>query len=133
MDNNSLKLKYNATIKGIIIFYGLLLLNIGLIVAKNAGKLHTVFGVFFSHISNFFITSILMSIISLIWLLQGAPFKLIIWLGIIAITLNFVIELFVHFMNTPDIMDAVYGTTGVIITILAMWLIKMVGLKEAAV
>lgn len=128
--NNNLKLKYSANIKGIIIFYALLLVNIGLILAKTTGKLHLEFAVFFSHISNFYITSILMCIISLIWLLQGAPFKLIIWLGLIAIALNFIIEVFVRFMNTPDVMDAVYGTAGVVVTVLLMWVLKKVGLQE---
>jgi uncharacterized MnhB-related membrane protein len=131
VDKSALKLKYQATVKGILIFFGLLLLDIGLQIAKLIPPLHSHFRVFFSHTSNFIITSILMAIISLIWLLQGAPFKLIIWLGVVAITLNFIIELFVTFMNTPDVVDAIYGTVGVFITILAMFLIRKTGLQEA--
>jgi hypothetical protein len=133
MDKNSLKLKYTATTSAIVIYYALLLFDMGLLLSKNIKVLHTDFGAFYSHISNFVISSILVSIISLIWLLQGAPFKLIIWLGVVAIVLNFIIELFVRFLNTPDVIDAVYGTAGVIFTVLIMLLLKKTGLKENTV
>ncbi len=130
MDKTSLKLKYTATTTAIIIYYGLLLFDLGLLLSKNIQVLHVEFAVFYSHISNFVISSILVSVISLIWLLQGAPFKLIIWLGIVAIVLNFIVELFFRFLNTPDIIDAVYGTVGVVFTVLVMLIMKKKGFKE---
>lgn len=133
MDIKRLKLKYTATTSAVVIYYGMLLFDMGLLLSKNIKILHTDFSVFYSHISNFVISSILVSIISLIWLLQGASFKLIICLGVIAIALNFIIELFVTFLNTPDVMDAVYGTAGVIFTVLVMLLIKKTSFKEIPV
>lgn len=86
----------------------------------------------FTHSSNFVITAIVMSAVSLIWLLQGAPYKFILWLGFAAVVLNFVVEIFIPVLNTPDLTDAVYGTAGVVVTALVMLYLKTSGLQARA-
>ncbi|GAA3980984.1 hypothetical protein [Mucilaginibacter dorajii] len=130
MDNSfakKLNLSYTINTKGVLLYYGLILFNLGLGFAKRLSFLQSRYHEFFSHTSNFIITSILVAVISFIWLLQGAPFKLFIWLGATAIVLNFVVELFVRFMNTPDVIDAVYGSAGALFTICVMAIIKQKG------
>ncbi|OOQ59914.1 hypothetical protein [Mucilaginibacter pedocola] len=125
-----LSLKYTANTKGIVIYYAWLMFNIMLISIKKLSIIQQHFHQVFTHTSNFIITAILMSAVSLIWLLQGAPYKFVLWLGMVAIVLNFVVELFIPVLNTPDIIDAVYGTVGVLITLLVMLHFKTVGLQN---
>lgn len=122
--------KYIATSKGIAIYFSWLLFNIALLIAKKIPDLHFYSADFFSHTSNFVITGILMSVVSFIWILQGAPFKLVVWLGLVAITFNFIVELFIPILNTPDVLDAVYGTAAAVLTTLLMLVFQRVGTKE---
>lgn len=135
MDNKpTKKLNFSHTInaKGILLYYGLIFFNMGLGFAKRISFLQARYHEFFSHTSNFIITSTLVAVVSFIWLLQGAPFKLFIWLGATAIALNFVVELFVRFMNTPDVIDAVYGSAGTLFTIFVIAVIKQKGVVAIA-
>ncbi|RWY50011.1 hypothetical protein [Mucilaginibacter gilvus] len=122
--------KFIASVKGIIVFMGFLLFNILLLSVKKTPFVQQYFQEVFTHTSNFIITSILMGTVSFIWILQGAPFKLVIWLGLVAILMNFAVEIFVTVLNTPDIIDAVYGTAGVVVTVLLMLVFNRLGLKE---
>jgi hypothetical protein len=130
MEIKKLSFKFTANNKGIIAYYAWLMFNIALLSVKKLSFIQQHLHDVFTHTSNFIITAILMSSVSLIWLLQGAPFKFVLYLGMVAITLNFVVELFVTILNTPDVMDAVYGTAGVLVTILVMLLFKRSGLEE---
>lgn len=120
----SLKFKYRPNIGGIILYYGLLLFNVALLSVKNLPVVQRQLHEVFTHTSNFVITSILMSVISFIWIMQGAPFKFILWLGLVAIVLNFVVELFVTVLNSPDVTDALYGCAGVVVTAIVMLFFK---------
>jgi hypothetical protein len=72
----------------------------------------------------------MVAVMSFIMTLQGAPFKLVIWLGVIAVFLNLFVELFVPILNTPDIIDAFYGVAGVVVTILFMRLFYKSGVNR---
>ncbi|HFL3266445.1 TPA: hypothetical protein ACG3I4_002395 [Clostridioides difficile] len=68
-----------------------------------------------SHISNLSLSLIAYVGIGQSWLLFGMRFRFIAILGIVMIVGNFICETVMGFMNTPDIMDAIYGTIGVAI------------------
>jgi len=126
----NIQFKFAPNIKGILTFYGFLIINIALLSIKKLQFIQLYFGEVFMHTSNFVITSLLMGIISFIWIMQGAPFKFVIWLGVLAIALNFVVETWVRLLNTPDIIDAFYGSVGVVITALVMLIFKKDGVRE---
>ena len=83
---------------------------------------------FYHHISNFTISYNLFATISLLWLAMGLRFKNILWLGAFFILANFLIEMFVHVLNTPDITDAYYGTAGVAAGLVFLFFVKAFGL-----
>lgn len=67
-----------------------------------------------SHISNFSLSLICYLAIGFTWILQGTKFKKVTVLGIIIIIANLLSETVMGFMNTPDIIDAVYGMIGTV-------------------
>lgn len=67
-----------------------------------------------SHISNFSLSFLFYLAIGFSWLLQGNSFSKIVWLGIVLILANLLCETVMGFMNTPDLIDAVYGIVGTI-------------------
>lgn len=68
-----------------------------------------------SHISNLSLSLIAYLGIGYSWLLTGNKFRSVALLGLAMIAANFVCETLIQFMNTPDIIDAFYGTIGVAI------------------
>lgn len=137
MTSNPMKLQYRPTGFAVTLFYLLLLVNIFLFGARTrtGWKLDFILHMlpdFYSHISNFSISCMLVSAISLIWLLQGAKLKLIVWLCITAIITNIVVELYVTVLNTPDIHDAQYGIAGIAIAFVFAVFVKKFGLKPYA-
>jgi uncharacterized MnhB-related membrane protein len=130
MPLQNIQFKFAPNIKGILTFYGFLIINIALLSIKKLQFIQLHFGEVFMHTSNFVITSLLMGIISFIWIMQGALFKFVIWLGVLAIALNFVVETWVRLLNTPDIIDAFYGSAGVVITALVMLIFKKEGVRK---
>lgn len=131
MEKKDFKFKYVPTGAGIITFYAFLLFNMALMGAKKLPTLQPMMGELFTHTSNFIITSILLITIGFIWTLQGAPFEMVIGLAALAIILNFVVELWIRLLNTPDVVDAYYGSAGALISAAAVYIIKKTGLKQA--
>ncbi|WP_413538871.1 hypothetical protein [Enterococcus malodoratus] len=68
-----------------------------------------------SHISNLSLSLIFYLGIGNTWLVTGVKFRSILILGVLLLFGNFVCETLMGFMNTADIMDAIYGTAGTII------------------
>ncbi|MEG0275671.1 MAG: hypothetical protein RR630_01435 [Coprobacillus sp.] len=81
-----------------------------------------------SHISNFTISLLFYLAIGFIWMLQGVEFKHITLLGIIIILGNILCETVMIFMNTPDIVDAIYGIVGTLVSFFFLLGIKKYGL-----
>lgn len=81
-----------------------------------------------SHISNLSLSLIAYVGIGQSWLMFGMRFRFIAILGIIMIVGNFACETIMGFMNTPDIMDAIYGTIGVVISFAFLAITKKCGL-----
>lgn len=81
------------------------------------------------HISNFSISYILCLVVGYIWLLYGATLNRALYFTAAVIVINFVYELFLPLLNTPDITDAYYGVAGSILAGMVLLLIKKRGLK----
>lgn len=71
---------------------------------------------FYLHVSNLGISLIFYLSIGLLWLLLGINFNKIIVLEILFIVANILCETIMGFMNTPDLIDMVYGIIGTFIT-----------------
>jgi hypothetical protein len=84
---------------------------------------------FYQHISNFSISYLLVAGIGFIWLLLGVDFKYIIRFSIAVLLSNFVYELWIPMLNTPDIIDAYYGFWGTSLAFVFLLLTKKYGLK----
>lgn len=83
-----------------------------------------------SHISNLSLSMIVYVGIGYSWLLYGSKFRFIIILGVFLIVANFVCETLMAFMNTTDIIDAIYGTVGVLTAYIYLFLTNKYGLEE---
>lgn len=84
---------------------------------------------FYSHISNFCLSYILYSGIGYFWIMTGVKFKYIVGLGIVILASNFIFELFINILNTPDIIDAYYGVTGTLFALLFLFISYKFGFK----
>ena len=81
-----------------------------------------------SHISNLSINLIAYAGIGYAWLLFGTKIRYIVVLGVLFIAGNFVYETVMTFLNTTDLLDAVYGTVGVLLVFPYLLLTKRYGL-----
>src|SRR5699024_4292202 len=68
-----------------------------------------------SHISNFSLSLLAYLAIGSSWLISGVKFRFVSILGLFMIVANFICETLMDFMNTADILDAIYGTIGIMI------------------
>ena len=84
---------------------------------------------FYSHISNFCLSYILYSGIGYFWIMAGVKFRYIVGLGIVILASNFIFELFINVLNTPDIIDAYYGVTGTLFALLFLFISYKFGFK----
>ncbi|MCL2721416.1 MAG: hypothetical protein FWD47_08775 [Treponema sp.] len=83
-----------------------------------------------SHISNLSLSMILYLGIGYLWLLFGVKFSVIIILGTLLIIANIICETLLGFINTPDIVDAIYGIIGITIAFIFLFLTKKYGLIQ---
>ena len=81
-----------------------------------------------SHISNFSLSLILYLAIGYSWILQGVKFNKVIALGTGILLANILCETVMGFLNTPDILDALYGAAGTILGFCFLALSKRYGL-----
>lgn len=66
-----------------------------------------------AHITNLSLSMIFYLAIGYSWLLNGKRFRFIVLLGALLVIANIICETLMGFMNTTDIMDAVYGAVGI--------------------
>lgn len=83
-----------------------------------------------SHISNLSLSMIVYVGIGYSWLLFGKSLRFIQMLGAFLIVGNFACETLMGFMNTTDIMDALYGAVGVLVAYLYLFLTHKYGRIE---
>lgn len=81
-----------------------------------------------SHISNLSLSMIVYLGIGYSWLLAGMKFRYIVILGMILLAGNFICETLMGFMNTTDIVDAIYGAIGLAVSFVYLFFTNKYGL-----
>ena len=82
-----------------------------------------------SHISNFALSLVFYLGVGFTWILQKNTFKKIILLGLFIIAANIICETVMGFMNTTDILDAIYGIVGTLIGFCYLLVVSKYGLE----
>ena len=85
---------------------------------------------FYDHVSNFSLSFAIFITIGYVGLMTGLTLRHIISIGALIIVLNLIIECLISFLNTRDIMDAIYGISGVILGFFFLFITKKYGLKK---
>lgn len=80
-----------------------------------------------SHITNFTISLMLCTLIGYLLLCYKKKYWAIIIIGLILISTNLIYETILPFINTMDLIDAVYGILGVIISLIYLLFIDKKG------
>ena len=80
-----------------------------------------------SHITNFNISLMLCTLIGYLLLCYRKKYPTIIIIGLILICTNLIYETILPFINTIDLIDAVYGILGVIISLIYLLFIDKKG------
>ena len=128
------KLIYKYSLKKSIQIVFLVLISIGILLT--IGRWYSAFNnefVLFTdeinlHISNLSLSMIVYLGIGYSWILSGVKFRNVIFLGVFLIIANFICETLMGFMNTPDIIDAIYGTIGIVIAFVFLYIANRYGL-----
>lgn len=82
-----------------------------------------------SHISNFIISMEAMILVGTGLLIFGRERKAITLCAVLLILANILCETMLGFVNTVDILDAVYGVGGTVLSYILLWLISKYGVK----
>lgn len=85
---------------------------------------------FYEHISNFSLSLLILTAAGYIGLLFGMLIRQIVLIGIVLLLLNLLVEFYFTIGNTPDPIDAIFGTWGVIIGLLFLIIVKKYGLRN---
>ncbi|WP_133642231.1 hypothetical protein [Sphingobacterium paludis] len=83
---------------------------------------------FYLHVSNFSISYVMLAGVGFIWILMGIPSKFIVVCSVLLICCNFIYELWIPILNTPDIIDAYYGVLGTVLALCFLLFTKRFGL-----
>lgn len=83
-----------------------------------------------SHISNFSLSLLAYLAIGSSWLTFGVKFRFVSILGAFMIVANFICETLMSFINTVDIVDAIYGTIGIILVFIYFYCANSNGLIQ---
>ena len=79
------------------------------------------------HITNFTLSLMMCTLIGYLLLLVGKKYVSSIMVGILLIVVNFIYEIFLPILNTTDIIDALYGLVGVVISLVYLYFIDKYG------
>ena len=79
------------------------------------------------HITNFTLSLMMCTLIGYLLLLVGKKYVSTIMVGILLIVVNFIYEIFLPILNTTDIIDALYGLVGVVISLVYLYFIYKYG------
>lgn len=125
--------KYRVKPAFMIGYYALFLFSVFLIFGYLFDNLKIEFIIniypdFYFHVSNLSLSIIVYLGLGLSWITQGVKFKYIILLGIALIVANVLCETVMGFMNTTDLIDALYGVIGVAISFVYLIIIFKHGL-----
>lgn len=81
-----------------------------------------------SHISNFVLSLVFYLGVGFTWILKKMTLRKIIILGLFIIIANIICETVMSFMNTTDIIDAIYGIVGTLIGFCYLLVVNKYGL-----
>lgn len=81
-----------------------------------------------SHISNFVLSLVFYLGVGFTWVLKKMTLRKIIILGLFIIIANIICETVMSFMNTTDIIDAIYGMAGTLIGFCYLLVVNKYGL-----
>ena len=127
-----LKYKYNIKKEFNICYLSLVCFCLILIIIRwiNSSNSDIVFinNTITSHISNFSLSILFYLFYGYIIILFDVKFRYVIVLGMGLILGNFVYELFLSVINTKDIVDAMYGLAGCLLSFVYLALLKKYGL-----
>ena len=80
-----------------------------------------------SHITNFTLSLMMCTLIGYLLLSTEKEYVSTIMVGILLIVVNFIYEIFLPILNTTDIIDALYGLVGVVISLVYLYFIGKYG------
>lgn len=127
-----LKYKYNIKKEFNICYLSLVCFCLILIIIRwiNSFNSNIVFinNTITSHISNFSLSILFYLFYGYIIILFDVKFRYVIALGISLILGNFIYELFLSIINIKDIIDAIYGLVGCLLSFVYLALLKKYGL-----
>mgnify|MGYP000930994717 CR=1 FL=1 len=83
-----------------------------------------------SHITNFSLSLLAYLVIGSLWLTSGVKFRFIVVSGAFMIVANLICEILLSIINTVDIMDAIYGTVGIILVFIYFHCVNSNGLIQ---
>lgn len=82
-----------------------------------------------SHITNFTLSVLLCTLIGYFLFLAGKKFKFTFFTGCLLIVANFIYEIFLPLLNTTDIVDALYGLVGVVMSLVYLHFVGKYGFE----
>lgn len=126
MAKYEIKKKYLIIHLCMIVVGGLLMLCRWLNVIDPSIKLMPAF--LLSHITNFALGLMFLLIFGFVVLVCGGKMKVVTIAALIVTVLSIVYECFLTVLNTPDIMDAVFGVAGTAIAYVYLFMLKKNGL-----
>jgi len=83
-----------------------------------------------SHISNFALSILIFTLIGYLLLIAGGKYKAVLIVGVLIAIANFVYETLLPFLNTTDIIDALYGLLGVLLSLIYLYFIRKHGFED---
>lgn len=83
-----------------------------------------------SHITNFTLSLMLCVLIGELLLAAGKKYISCIIVGILLVLANYIYETFLPILNTTDIVDAIYGFIGVLISLIYLYFISKYGFED---
>jgi len=128
-------LRYVPTIFGISAYFLLFLLAFFLFLGRKSkslriGRLLDFDPEFYSHTTNFSISLLICLVFGFSEILFTGKIKSSYWMALFLIAVNFIYELFIPFINTPDIIDAYYGLAGTLIPFPYFYFLKKFGITK---
>lgn len=84
---------------------------------------------FYSHISNFSLSYLLLAGVGFLWLLMGVSVRHLALAAAGLILANVLYEFLLPLLNTRDPMDAMYGVAGALLGFAWLWVVGRAGLR----
>ncbi len=124
----NVKTPYTFTTFGFVVYYVVLVAMLALILVRGDNTLPLHMG---SHISNFSLVVTYLFCIGSVTMLTKFSWKYILANAALLILINLLVETVVSILNTPDIIDALYGIAGVVFALALLVAMRAYGFRPA--